>query len=118
MSVLEVSNLQKSFGSTDVLKNINFSLERGEILSIIGSSGSGKTTLLRCLNFLETPDEGIISCNGDVLFDSQDADGARDKEKQASFRSCVSVVQLIPAVYGAEKRDAGKGTAGKGSPRL
>ena len=80
MSVLEVSNLQKSFGSTDVLKNINFSLERGEILSIIGSSGSGKTTLLRCLNFLETPDEGRISCNGDVLFDSSNPKTLTERE--------------------------------------
>ena len=55
MSVLEVNSIYKSFGKTEVLKGIDFSLEQGEVLAIIGSSGSGKTTLLRCLNFLETP---------------------------------------------------------------
>ena len=58
MPILEVKNLYKNFGSTKVLKDISFSLERGKALAIIGSSGSGKTTLLRCLNFLETPNEG------------------------------------------------------------
>ena len=67
MAVLEVNNLKKHFGSTDVLKGVSFSLEKGQVLAIIGSSGSGKTTLLRCLNFLETPDEGQILVNGKVL---------------------------------------------------
>ena len=67
MAVLEVNNLKKGFGSTDVLKGVSFSLERGQVLAIIGSSGSGKTTLLRCLNFLETPDAGEICVNGKVL---------------------------------------------------
>lgn len=70
MSILEVNNLSKSFGSTKVLKNIHFSLEQGQVISIIGSSGSGKTTLLRCLNFLEQPDTGIIRVNGETLFDA------------------------------------------------
>ena len=55
MAILEVAQLEKSFGGTKVLRDISFSLEEGQALSIIGSSGSGKTTLLRCLNFLETP---------------------------------------------------------------
>ena len=67
MAVLEVKNLKKHFGSTDVLKGVSFSLEKGQVLAIIGSSGSGKTTLLRCLNFLETPDEGEILVDGQVL---------------------------------------------------
>ena len=67
MAILEVKNMKKSFGSTDVLKDVSFSLEQGQVLAIIGSSGSGKTTLLRCLNFLETPDEGDIVVNGKVL---------------------------------------------------
>ena len=67
MAILEVNNLRKSFGSTDVLKDVSFSLEQGQVLAIIGSSGSGKTTLLRCLNFLETPDKGEILVNGKVL---------------------------------------------------
>ncbi len=69
MSVLEVKNIKKSFGKTEVLKGLSFSLNKGEVLSIIGSSGSGKTTLLRCLNFLEFADEGIISVDGKVIFD-------------------------------------------------
>ena len=67
MAVLQVNNIKKGFGSTDVLKGVSFSLEQGQVLSIIGSSGSGKTTLLRCLNFLETPDEGGILVNGKLL---------------------------------------------------
>ena len=70
MAILEVEHIQKSFGSTDVLKDISFSMERGEVLSIIGSSGSGKTTLLRCLNFLETAETGTIKVDGVPLFDS------------------------------------------------
>ena len=67
MAILEVNNLKKSFGSTDVLKDVSFSLDQGQVLAIIGSSGSGKTTLLRCLNFLETPDSGEILVNGKQL---------------------------------------------------
>ena len=78
MAVLEVKNLKKNFGSTDVLKGVSFSLEQGQVLAIIGSSGSGKTTLLRCLNFLETPDEGQILAGGKVLFSA----GAKYTEEQ------------------------------------
>ena len=67
MAVLEVKNLKKHFGNTDVLKGVSFSLEKGQVLAIIGSSGSGKTTLLRCLNFLEEPDQGQILVNGKLL---------------------------------------------------
>ncbi len=67
MAVLEVKNIKKSFGGFDVLKGVSFSLEQGQVLAIIGSSGSGKTTLLRCLNFLETADEGEIIVNGKLL---------------------------------------------------
>ena len=69
MPILEVKNIKKNFENTEVLKNISFDLEEGQTLSIIGSSGSGKTTLLRCLNFLETPDEGTITVRGKQLFD-------------------------------------------------
>ena len=71
MSVLEVKNIKKSFGKTEVLKGIDFTLEKGEVLSIIGSSGSGKTTLLRCLNFLEFAEEGTISVDGKQIFDGK-----------------------------------------------
>mgnify|MGYP003208777143 CR=1 FL=1 len=69
MAILEVAQLEKSFGGTKVLRDISFSLEEGQALSIIGSSGSGKTTLLRCLNFLETPDSGRIAVRGRDLLD-------------------------------------------------
>lgn len=71
MALLEVQSLQKSFGKTEVLRNISFSLERGKVLVIIGASGSGKTTLLRCLNFLEFADSGTISVNQEILFDGK-----------------------------------------------
>lgn len=69
MAVLEVKNLVKNFGSTKVLKDISFSMEKGEVLAIIGSSGSGKTTLLRCLNFLEQATDGIIKVDNQIVFD-------------------------------------------------
>lgn len=70
MSFFEVKNLKKSFGTTEVLKDISFTLEKGEVLSIIGSSGGGKTTLLRILNSLEHPDAGEITIDGEVTFSS------------------------------------------------
>lgn len=72
MAILEVEHIQKSFGKTAVLHDISFSMERGEVLSIIGSSGSGKTTLLRCLNSLETAESGMIRVNGETMFDGSD----------------------------------------------
>ena len=69
MAILEVNHIQKSFGAAAILKDISFSLEKGQVLSIIGSSGSGKTTLLRCLNFLETAESGSIRVEGETLFD-------------------------------------------------
>lgn len=70
MPILEVRNIQKSFDKTQVLRGISFSLEQGEVLAIIGSSGSGKTTLLRCLNFLETPEQGNICVSNQLIFDA------------------------------------------------
>ena len=80
MAVLEVQNIRKSFGELEVLQGIDFSLEKGETLAIIGSSGSGKTTLLRCLNFLETLDAGRIIVNGEQLLDAGDARKLSDAE--------------------------------------
>ena len=62
--ILEVKNLKKKFGDEDVLKDISFNVEEGDIICILGSSGSGKSTLLRCINFLETPNSGDIFFNG------------------------------------------------------
>lgn len=73
MAYLEVKNITKNFGNLSVLKSIDFSVEKGEVVAIIGSSGSGKTTLLRCLNFLETPDCGQVYINGELLYDACDA---------------------------------------------
>ncbi len=81
MAILEVNHIEKHFGSTKVLKDVSFSLEEGQVLTIIGSSGSGKTTLLRCLNFLETPNKGTISIRGKVLFDG--ANRVKESEEQA-----------------------------------
>ena len=80
MAILEVKNIHKSFAGNEVLKGIDFSLDKGDVLVIIGSSGSGKTTLLRCLNFLERPDCGSISVDGEVLLDADDKSTLSEKE--------------------------------------
>ena len=79
MSVLEVYNVRKCFGNTEVLKGISFSLEEGQVLAIIGSSGGGKSTLLRCLNFLETPDEGEIWVDGKQLLSDSEEEIRRNR---------------------------------------
>jgi len=97
MPVLEVSNIKKSFGKTKVLKDISFSLEQGEVLAIIGSSGSGKTTFLRCLNFLETPQEGEIKLNGEVLFDAKLKNEQTDiRKKRLHFGLVFQSFNLFP----------------------
>ena len=99
MAILEVENIYKNFGETQVLKGISFSLEQGQALAIIGASGSGKTTLLRCLNFLERPDRGIIRVNGDVLFDAQDPSTQLEKEirkKRLNFGLVFQSFHLFP----------------------
>ena len=83
---LQVRGIRKSFGSTEVLKGIDFSLAKGEILVIIGSSGSGKTTLLRCLNFLEIADEGIIAIDGETIFDGVAVKQKKKRLKDAELR--------------------------------
>ncbi len=99
MPILEVENICKSFGHTEILKNISFSLEKGKVLSIIGSSGSGKTTLLRCLNFLETPNKGIIKVNDEVLFDAIEKKTKSESEirkKRLHFGLVFQNFQLFP----------------------
>ena len=100
MAVLEVRNLKKSFDKdTVVLRGVDFSLEKGETVAIIGSSGSGKTTLLRCLNFLTVPDEGQIVVNGETLFDDVDPDTQKESEirrKRLHFGLVFQNFNLFP----------------------
>ena len=99
MAILEVSHIEKNFAQTPVLKDISFSMEQGQAIAIIGSSGSGKTTLLRCLNFLETPDNGRIAVNGAVLFDAADPATQRENEirkKRLHFGMVFQSFNLFP----------------------
>ena len=100
MAILEVQGLSKSFDkNTAVLRGIDFSLERGDCVAIIGSSGSGKTTLLRCLNFLTRPDAGKILVNGETLFDAEDPSTQREKEirrKRLHFGLVFQNFNLFP----------------------
>ena len=99
MSVLKVSNICKKFGKTEVLKGISFSIEKGDVLSIIGSSGSGKTTLLRCLNSLEFADEGTITVNDTVIFDGASTEKITDEElrqKRLHFGLVFQSFNLFP----------------------
>ncbi len=91
MAILSVKNISKSFGSTKVLEDVNFDLNAGETIAIIGSSGSGKTTLLRCLNFLETPDTGTVSIADEVIIDCDDT----TKPSEAVIRSRRSHFGLV-----------------------
>ena len=99
MAILEVKNIGKHFGSLQVLRDINFSLEKGETIAIIGSSGSGKTTLLRCLNFLERPDKGSIIINNEVIFDATDPSTQKESEvrkKRLHFGLVFQNFNLFP----------------------
>ena len=99
MAILQVQHIEKSFGATPVLRDISFSMDRGQVLAIIGSSGSGKTTLLRCLNFLETPDRGRISVGGQVLFDADapKAENNQDlRKKRLHFGLVFQSFNLFP----------------------
>lgn len=70
-NIIEIKNLQKSFGEHDILKGIDLNVRRGEVVSIIGASGSGKSTMLRCLNLLETPSSGDILYMGESILDKK-----------------------------------------------
>lgn len=99
MSILEVKHIYKSFHHTEVLKDISFSLEKGQAVSVIGSSGSGKTTLLRCLNFLETPDKGVIRVNEEILFDAEDPETKLEsaiRKKRLHFGLVFQSFNLFP----------------------
>ena len=99
MAYLELKNYYKSFGNNEVLKGINFSLGKGQTLSIIGSSGGGKTTLLRCINFLELPDIGEMILDGTSLFDAEKMKNLTEeqlREKRLSFGLVFQSFNLFP----------------------
>ena len=97
MSVLEIKDLHKSFGSTEVLKGIDISLEEGEVLAIIGSSGGGKTTLLRCINFLEIADKGVMEVSGKTVFDgSKPLSEAEIRSNRLHFGLVFQQFNLFP----------------------
>ena len=77
--IFEIENLEKSFGDNEVLKDINFKVKKGEVVSIIGSSGSGKSTLLRCINLLEEPNGGKIKYRGENILDDVSINNYRTK---------------------------------------
>ena len=119
MAILEVDGLTKSFGRTEVLKGISFSLDRGQALAIIGSSGSGKTTLLRCLNFLETPDTGTISVNGEVLFDAASHASLGDAQIRSNrlhFGMVFQSFNLFPQYTALENVMLARELLAKGQP--
>ena len=99
MAILEVEHIQKRSERPEVLKAIGFSLEKGPVVSIIGSSGSGKTTLLRCLNFLERPDGGVIRVGGETLFDAEDPTTLQESQirrKRLHFGLVFQSFNLFP----------------------
>ena len=115
MAILEVNNLKKGFGETDVLKGVSFQLEQGQVLAIIGSSGSGKTTLLRCLNFLEQPDGGEIRVDGETLT----GDGlteAQIRHNRLNFGLVFQNFNLFPQYTALENVTLAPSLLRKGSP--
>ena len=121
MALLEVSDLKKSFDNAEILKNISFQMEKGQTISIIGSSGSGKTTLLRCLNFLETPDDGRISVGGEALFDGSVKGRVSDKElrrKRLHFGLVFQNFNLFPQYTALENVTLAKRLMAKEDPHF
>ena len=99
MAILEVKNLCKRFGKTQVLRGVSFSMEKGEVVAIIGSSGSGKTTLLRCINFLDEADKGTITVDGETVFDGASAkklSNAQLRKNQLNFGLVFQSFNLFP----------------------
>ena len=119
-NILEVKDLRKRFGDNEVLKGIELTLKKGEVLSIIGSSGGGKTTLLRCLNFLEKANSGEIIVNGKSVYSAKEGEKpVVTTEAQLSFGLVFQQFNLFPQYSVIEnlmlapklraKKQAGKG---------
>ena len=117
MSILEVKNIKKSFGDAEVLKGIDFELEKGKVLAIIGPSGGGKTTLLRCINFLERADEGTISVNGKVIYDGQNKEMTEEelRENRLHFGMVFQQFNLFPQYTALENITLAPNLLGKNS---
>ena len=96
MAYLEIIGLGKRFGGADVLHDVDLSLDQGQILSLIGPSGEGKTTFLRCLNFLETPDRGIIRLNGETVFDAARTRDRKQRPDRRAFGLVFQSFHLFP----------------------
>ena len=99
MAYLEIKNFTKNFGDVEVLKGIDMQVEKGKAVSIIGPSGSGKSTLLRCINFLETPDSGIMVLDGETLLDCSKKEKRDDKtlrNKRLNFGLVFQSFNLFP----------------------
>ncbi len=99
MAILEIKNLVKNFDKTEVLKGVSFEMEKGEVVSIIGSSGSGKTTLLRCINFLEKANAGEIILSGETIFDgsvTKKMTNSEIRKKQLKFGFVFQNFNLFP----------------------
>lgn len=95
VATLEVQNLTKRFGSNEVLKGIDLTAHKGDVISIIGSSGSGKSTFLRCINLLETPSSGNVYVHGELIRMKADKNGERipeDNKQVARIRSRLAMV--------------------------
>src|SRR5260370_32644788 len=78
VSALSVVDLRKRFGSLEVLKGVSLTANDGDVISILGSSGSGKSTFLRCINLLETPDDGVVSVAGEAIKMRRRRDGSAE----------------------------------------
>ena len=126
MPILEVKGLHKNFGKTKVLKGVDFAMEEGSILAVLGSSGSGKTTMLRCINFLETADKGEIYVDGKLIFDGESKNKltpAQIRERQLNFGlvfqsfnlfpqyTALENVMLAPKLLAKEREDYAKNKA-------
>lgn len=99
MAYLEIKDIYKNFGKIEVLKGISLNVDKGEVVSIIGSSGSGKTTLLRCINFLETPKKGQMFLDGELLLDANSKEKIKEKEireKRLNFGLVFQSFNLFP----------------------
>ena len=115
MAYLEIIGLGKRFGGADVLHDVDLTLEKGQILSLIGPSGEGKTTFLRCLNFLETPDCGIIRLNGETLFNAAQV-RTKAKPSRRAFGLVFQAFHLFPQYTVLENVTLAPTLAKKGTP--